>query len=155
MEARNNLGNALAATGDLPGAEAEFMEASHLAPTNPEVLGNLADVYFREGKIREAIATQAAAIQNDRYNATRYNKFGLLLASNKQFAQAVVCFQDGVALAPNDIGIQINLTQALLTLGRREEAATAAEQALQTARKSGNEKLIQMVSSILNQTRQH
>ncbi|MGB8354402.1 MAG: tetratricopeptide repeat protein [Chthoniobacteraceae bacterium] len=155
MEARNNLGNALTATGDLPGAEAEFIEASHLAPTNPEVLGNLADVYFREGKIREAIATQAAAIQNDRYNATRYNKFGLLLAANKQFAQAVVCFQDGIVLAPNDIGLQINLTRALLTLDRRAEAATAAEHALETAKKTGNEKLIQMVSSILNQTRQH
>ena len=155
MEARNNLGNALTATGDLPGAEAEFIEASHLAHTNPEVLGNLADVYFREGKIREAIATQAAAIQNDRYNAARYNKFGLLLASNKQFAQAVVCFQDGIVLAPDDIGLQINLTRALLTLDHRAEAAAAAEHALETAKKSGNEKLIQMVSSILNQTRQH
>jgi len=153
MEARNNLGNALAATGDLPTAQAEFLQALQLAPDNSELLGNLADVYFREGKIKEAIAAQAGAVKGDRYNALRYNKFGLLLASNKQIDQAVTCFKNGIVLAPDNVAIQINLTRVLLAAGRRGEAAAAGEQALQTAKQSGNEKLIQMVSSILNQTR--
>jgi protein O-mannosyl-transferase len=151
MEAHNNLGNALNATGHWQEAEAEFLAALQLSPSNSEVLGNLADSYFRQGKIQEALAADAEAIKADRYNPRRYIQFGIKLASNKQFEQAAVCFKNALLLAPGDISIQANLVRALMAAGHNEEASVACERALQTAKKSGNEQLIQTIASLCNE----
>jgi Flp pilus assembly protein TadD len=151
MEAHNNLGNALNATGHWQEAEAEFLVALQLSPSNSEVLGNLADSYFRQGKIREALASDAEAIKADRFNPRRYIRFGIKLASNKQFEQAAVCFKNALLLAPGDIAIQVNLVRALIAAGHDEEASVACEQALQTAKKTGNEQLIQTIASLCNE----
>jgi Flp pilus assembly protein TadD len=153
-EARNNLGNALAATGDFAGAEAQFLEALKLRPGNPELLSSLAEAYWSDGKTREAFAAQAGAITADRTNPKLYTRFGLMLAANKQFPQAVTCFKNALVLDPDNVETQINLIRGLLTLGRREEAIAACQQALQTARKSGDEKLIRIVGTLLDQAMQ-
>ena len=119
MEARNNLGNALAALGNPAAAEGEFRAGLELHPDNPETLSNLANVCFRQGKVREAFSAMAAAIKADRANPGLYNQFGLMLAANKQLDQAVTCFQNALTLSPGDIAVQINLTRALLATDRR------------------------------------
>ena len=113
MQAHNNLGNALRAVGNLHGAESEFLSALQLSPSNPIVLANLADTYFAEGRIGEALAADAEAIKVDRYNPQRYTEFGLKLAANKQFEQAIVCFRNALLLAPNDVANQAYLLRAL------------------------------------------
>ena len=113
MQAHNNLGNALRAVGNLHGAESEFLSALQLSPSNPIVLANLADTYFVEGRIGEALAADAEAIKVDRYNPQRYTEFGLKLAANKQFEQAIVCFRNALLLAPNDVANQAYLLRAL------------------------------------------
>jgi tetratricopeptide (TPR) repeat protein len=113
MQAHNNLGNALRAVGNLREAELEFRSALQLSPSNPIVLANLADTCFSEGKIGEALAADAEAIKVDRYNPQRYTEFGLKLAANKQFEQAIVCFRNALVLAPNDVANQAYLSRAL------------------------------------------
>lgn len=113
MQAHNNLGNALQALGNLREAESEFRSALKLSPFNPIVLANLADTCFAEGKIGEALAADAEAIRMDRYNPQRYTEFGLKLAANKQFEQAIVCFRNALVLAPNDVANQAYLSRAL------------------------------------------
>ena len=49
----------------------------------------------------------------DRYNPQRYTEFGLKLAANKQFEQAIVCFRNALVLAPNDVANQAYLSRAL------------------------------------------
>jgi len=113
MQAHNNLGNALRSVGSLRESESEFRIALQLSPSNPTVLANLADTYFAEGKIGEALAADAQAIKVDRYNPQRYTEFGLKLAANKQFEQAVVCFRNALVLAPDDVANQAYLSRAL------------------------------------------
>jgi Flp pilus assembly protein TadD len=118
MEAHNNLGNALRRLGNLPEAESEFRAALQFNPTNPVVLSNLADTCFALGKIRDALAADAEAIRCDRYNSKRYTAFGLKLAANKQFEQAIVCFRNALVLTPRDAATQQYLSRALTAAGR-------------------------------------
>ncbi len=150
MEAHNNLGNALSATCNWQEAEAEFLSALQFSPSNAEVLGNLADNYFHQGKIREAFAADAEAIKSDRYNPQRYAEFGRKLAANKQFEQAIVCFKDALLLNPSDIAIQVNLAQALIAAGHRKDASVICERAMQTAKESGDKQVIQALASFWN-----
>lgn len=78
----------------------------------------------------------ANAIKADRYNPRRYVEFGVKLAANKQFEQAVVCFKNALLLNPRDIVTQIKLAQALMAAGHGEDAFVASEQAMQSARES-------------------
>jgi tetratricopeptide (TPR) repeat protein len=150
MEAHNNLGNVLSATSNWQEAEAEFFSALKLSPSNSDVLGNLADNYFREGKIRQALAADAEAIKADRYNPRRYAEFGRKLAANKQFEQAIVCFKDALLLNPSDIPIQVNLAQTLIASGHGKDASVVCEQAMQTAKESGDKHVIQTIASFWN-----
>src|SRR5207253_1841124 len=88
VPAHNHLGCALSTTGNWQEAEAEFFTALRLSPSNPSVLGNLADHYFRQGKIREALAADGDALKADCNNPQRYTEFGLKLAANNQLEQA-------------------------------------------------------------------
>jgi len=153
LEAHNNLGNVLAAARNWPEAETEFLSALHLSPANAAVLGNLADNYFRQGKIRQAFATDGAAVKADRYNPQRYVAFGRKLAANQQFEQATVCFRNALLLNPGDLSIQLNLVQALVAAGHGEDAFALGQQALRTAQESGNQQIVQAVAAILNQSR--
>jgi tetratricopeptide (TPR) repeat protein len=152
MEAHNNLGNVLSATCNWQEAEAEFFSALQLSPSNSDVLGNLADNYFRQGKIREALAADAEAIKADRYNPRRYAEFGRKLAANKQFEQAIVCFKNALLLNPSDITIQVNLAQTLIVAGHGKDASVVCEQAMQTAKESGDKQVIQTIASFCNQS---
>jgi tetratricopeptide (TPR) repeat protein len=151
MEAHNNLGNVLSATCNWQEAETEFFSALQLSPSNSDVLGNLADNYFRQGKIREALAADAEAIKADRYNPRRYAEFGRKLAANKQFEQAIVCFKNALLLNPSDITIQVNLAQTLIVAGHGKDASVVCEQAMQTAKESGDKQVIQTIASFCNQ----
>jgi tetratricopeptide (TPR) repeat protein len=151
MEVHNNLGNALSATCNWQEAEAEFFSALHLSPSNAVVLGNLADNYFGQRKIREALAADAKAIKADRYNPQRYAEFGRKLAANRPFEQVTVCFEDALLLNPGDITIQVNLAQTLIAEGHGQEASIVCEQALRNAEESGDKQLIQMTASFWNE----
>jgi Flp pilus assembly protein TadD len=118
MEAHNNLGNALRGLGNLREAESEFRTALQFNRANPVVLSNLADTCFALGKIGDALAADAEAIRFDRYNSKRYTAFGLKLAANKQFEQAIICFRNALVLAPNDAATERYLSRALTAGGR-------------------------------------
>jgi tetratricopeptide (TPR) repeat protein len=148
MQAHNNLGNALGATRHWREAEAEFLSALQLSPSNAVVLGNLSENYFREGETGDALVADANAIKADRYNPLRYVEFGVKLAVNKQFEQAVVCFKNASLLNPRDIVTQIKLAQALMAAGHGEDAFVASEQAMRSARQSGDKELIRMIGSL-------
>jgi protein O-mannosyl-transferase len=147
MEAHNNLGNALSAAGRWDQAETEFLQALRLSPSNPVILGNLSDNYFRQEKIGKALAADAAAIRKDRYNPRRYVEFGVKLAANRQFNQAVVCFKNALMLDPRDIVTRVHLARALTATGRAGDAAAVYAQALRVAKRTGKEDLIRAVAS--------
>jgi tetratricopeptide (TPR) repeat protein len=150
MQAHNNLGNALSAAGRWQEAEAEFLSALALSPSNPVLLGNLADNYFRQGNIGKALAADAAAITHDRYNPQRYAEFGLKLATNRQPEQAIVCFKKALLLNPRDIGTQLLLARALIATGRGADAALVYRQALHTAQELGDQTLARALISAEN-----
>jgi protein O-mannosyl-transferase len=153
VEAHNNLGNALSATGHWQEAEGEFRSALRFSPSNSDVLGNLAENYFRQGKIGEALAADAAAVKADRYNPERYAKFGRKLAANKQFKQATVCFKNALLLNPGNIPIEVNLAQTMIASGHGPDAAVVCKLAMQTAKESGNDQVIQAIASVWDQCR--
>ena len=146
MEAHNNLANCLRASGDLNGSEIEYRAALQLNDSNPTVLANLADVYFQDGKISDALAADAAAIRTDRLNSQRYVDFGNKLVAAKQIEQGIACFRNALVLAPDNIPTDLVLARALFSIGRNAEASTICERALRSAHKIGDERLIQSVT---------
>jgi tetratricopeptide (TPR) repeat protein len=115
-------------------------------------LDNLADNYFRQRKIRKALAADAEAIKADRYNPRRYAEFGRKLAANKQFEQAIVCFKNALLLNPQATSPStLNLAQTLIAAGHGKDASVVCEQAMQTAKESGDKQVIQTIASFCNQ----
>jgi tetratricopeptide (TPR) repeat protein len=153
MQAHNNLGNALSATGHWQEAEAEFFSALQLSPSNSDVLDNLADNYFHQGKIGEALAANAKAIKADRYNPQLYADFGRKLAANKQFDQATICFKNALVLNPRDIITEVDLAQTLMAAGHGQDASVVCDQAIRAAKESGDEPAIQTIASFRDRCR--
>jgi Flp pilus assembly protein TadD len=151
MEAHNNLGNCLAKTGDLVGAESEYLAALKLAPSSPDVLGNLADLYFRQGKTGEALGADAQAIRNDRYNSARYLSFGVKLAANHQLEQAAACFKNAHLLNEDDIDTDILLVRTLIAQGQTSEASRICREAYRTADQAADHESMKSIASLWNE----
>ena len=142
-QAHNNLGSLLARQGNLSEAEQELKTAFALQPDNVGILENLADVYFVDGRIRDAFAAHADAIKLDRGNPNSYVRFGSKLKTNKQFDQAIVCFRNALVLSPEDPKIEIELAQTLIAAGRTQDAAELCDQGWHRGRRSGNRAVMQ------------
>jgi Tfp pilus assembly protein PilF len=99
---RQLLAEALAQQHRLREAEAQVLLAAQLAPNNPVVHLNLAQVYFAEKKWPEAQKEFEQSFVMDSDNATTLGQYADFLTSRGQNARALSLVQDYVSNNPND-----------------------------------------------------
>lgn len=133
------MAEAYAASDDMGGAEKALLEAQKLLPYDRSIYTKLADVYFRQGKLAEAIA------QLDDL-ATYYE-------SHQHLDHAIETLQDAIRLAPNNIHIGDKLARLYIRRGYPDKGVEGLLRVAELQRKAGQLKdavsSLQQVAEIL------
>ncbi len=133
------MAEAYAATDDLEGAEQALVEARRLLPYDRAIYTKLADVYFRQGKLNDAI-TQLVDLA-DHYETNQY------------LDQAIETLQDALKLAPNNISIGSKLARLNIRRGYPDKGVEGLKRVAELQRKAGQIKdalaSLQQVAEIL------
>jgi len=117
------MAEAHAASGDLDGAEQALQQAKQHLPYDRAIYTKLADIYFRQGKLNEALA------QLDEL-ATHYE-------SRQDLDRAIESLDYGAKLAPNNIGNSRRLAQLNLRRGYIDKGLEGLERVAELQRRAG------------------
>ena len=128
--AHDNLGLALHGPGRTAEAIAQFQEALHLTPNDPEVHFNLGLALGEAGRNAEALGQFEAALRLAPDDPRIRFNLGLALDGAGRSAEAIAQFQEAVRLAPDDAAIRFGLGAALGASGRTAEAMAQYQEAL-------------------------
>jgi Flp pilus assembly protein TadD len=126
----NSLGSALAATGHLPAAVAQYRKATELSPDYPDAHNNLASALVQSGREDQAVVEfqKALALKPDFPEA--HSGLGGVLAQKGRMDQAIPHLLKAVEQRPQDLPARTNLVLALSIAGRVQEAIPHAQQAV-------------------------
>ena len=125
------------AKGDIPGnCLKALLHGSYLGPGKTTIFDHVSlnvsgDVYFEEGDYRAAIREYQRGLRLYPGDLNLGNSLGVTLAECGQERRAATCFQQVLAIEPNNTMALINLGHAHLTLGQRELALVCFERAYQ------------------------
>ena len=108
-----NLGNALLARRDLPGATAAYRAAINADPANLEARNNLANALRMQGQLDEAMPVLQNAIALRRNVAELHATLANTLKDQGRPAEAIASFRKAVALDPHDARFGSSLLYAL------------------------------------------
>ena len=122
-EARNNLGIALAQTGDAADALAQYEEALRLKPNDSEAHYNLGNALRRAGRLPDAIAQYEETLRLNPDSSTAHNNLGSVLLEAGRPGEAIPEYQEALRLKPDLFEARNNLGLALAETGRLGEAA--------------------------------
>jgi len=128
----NTLGGAYFQFGDSQKALQEYQKVSELAPDNPIGYQNTGAVYFRLGKWNDSITAyqKSQSIQPD---ATTYSDIGTAYFFLKRYDDSIKMFEKAVDLSPQDEQVMGNLADAYRAAGRKDQAGTTYDKAIQLA----------------------
>jgi tetratricopeptide (TPR) repeat protein len=139
--ARNNLGNALAAAGRLDDALTQYSEAVRLDPTNGAVRLNAGLALVKAGRANDARVQFVEAVRLDPAFPEARFELGRLLFYARDFPGAAEQLGEAVKLRPNYAAAGYYLSAAEADMGRFDEAVAAANQALESAQRTGQTNL--------------
>jgi tetratricopeptide (TPR) repeat protein len=111
-------------------AVAEYMQALHLRPNDPQLLEKLAESYFSLAEMKKARQTAEQALQ---LNPTRKQLLRLLIQialTEREYATALSLLNRLAAIEPDDPWIRIQQATAYGQTGHPEEAVQALQPAL-------------------------
>jgi tetratricopeptide (TPR) repeat protein len=117
------MAEAYAASEDLAGAEQALVEAKKLLPYDRAVYTKLADVYFRQGKLGEALAQLEDL-------AGHYEE-------RQQLDRSIEMLEYALKLAPNHIAISSRLARMQLRRGYLDKGVDGLVRAAELQRKAG------------------
>jgi Flp pilus assembly protein TadD len=126
----NSYGSALAATGHLAEAVAQYRKATELGPEYPDAHNNLASALVQSGRPDEAIAEFRKALALKPDFAEAQSGLGGVLAQKGKVDEAIPHLLKAVELDPQNPVARTNLCLALSLAGRAPEAIPHAEQAV-------------------------
>jgi protein O-mannosyl-transferase len=120
--AHADLAEALASSGNLDQARAEYAAALQLKPGNPTALFGLGLISSRQTNAEQATQYFQSALQNrPNYPEARYN-LGLIYALQGKTAEAIEQYRQCLRLAPDVPEVHYSLANALVTERRLGEA---------------------------------
>jgi tetratricopeptide (TPR) repeat protein len=128
--AHNNLGNALAARGQVDEAIAHYRMALEIKPDDVKAHNNLGSALAGRGQIDEAIAHYHKALQINPDDAETHNNLALVLAARGQTDEAIAHYRRALELKPVFAEAHYNLGLALAARGRVDEAIAHYQKAL-------------------------
>ena len=109
-----NLGYALAITGELDGAINCFQKTTELQPRNPDAHYSLGSVYYKRGKLDEAIHHFRKVVELRPEDAMAHNSLGGGLHRKGKLDEAIHHYHEALRLKPNFPEAKDNLVDALL-----------------------------------------
>ena len=128
-EIQRNLGLALAEIGETGRAE-EALKKAFAADGNAETAFLLGKLYYGAARYEEALEYALQSIRKDGKSPKAYNLKGVVLNQLGRYAEAAGSFQAGLVLAPEDIGLQVNLGIAYINSNEPAKAKPVLEAVL-------------------------
>jgi tetratricopeptide (TPR) repeat protein len=129
-EARLNLGNALAAQGQLHDAETQLRVALDQQPELVEANVGLGSVLLRLGRAPEAEQRYLKALEIESDRAEIYNGLGASLLLQGELKEALAELQTALSLNPRLATVHLNIGFVLMKQGNIVDARKAFEEAL-------------------------
>jgi tetratricopeptide (TPR) repeat protein len=123
---QRGLGLAYLELGDLEKAEAALKKAL-AAEGDPESAYQLGKLCYNGKRYEEALTYALSAIQKDAKSAKAYNLKGVTLNQLGRYPEAAGSFRAGLVLAPEDVGLHINLGIAYLNSSEPAKAKAVFE----------------------------
>jgi Flp pilus assembly protein TadD len=109
LNARYNLARALAASGDLDGAAAEYSSFLEKQPSDADAHAALGTIQFKQQKYPEALAHFREAARLNPQNADVQANLGTLLAIAGDLPAAAQAFENALRLNPDQKAARANL----------------------------------------------
>jgi tetratricopeptide (TPR) repeat protein len=128
-DVQRNLGLAYVELKEMEKAEAALKRAL-AADGDSETAYQLGKLCYNGKRSDEALEYALAAIRKDGKSAKAYNLKGVVLNQLGRFAEAAGSFQAGLVLAPEDVGLQVNLGVAYINSGEPAKAKAVFEAVL-------------------------
>jgi Flp pilus assembly protein TadD len=128
--AHNSIGLIKLQSGDLPGAEKEFLSAAELDPKSPAPHRYLGEVYYRDGKKDQATQELNRALQLDPKDWRTYTNLGLNAYRGGDYKEAIAQWEQAQKIDPENLLVLRNLAAAYHAAGRDDDAVAALQHAL-------------------------
>ena len=149
-DAHGNLGAVLLSTGRLDEAITEFQQALALSPDYAEAHLNLGTALAQQGRLDQAIPHLRKAVEDRPEDANAHRNLGLALYMAGQVKEAIPAAEQAVKLSRGKDPTMLNLLAHLYAeVGRRQEAARTARQALTIATQRNDRQLVQELNEML------
>jgi serine/threonine protein kinase/tetratricopeptide (TPR) repeat protein len=126
----NNLGMALHAHKDLPGATAAYHKALKLDPQNATAWNNLGNTLRAQQDLSGAVAAYQKALKIKPHYATAWNNLGVTLDNQQDLPGAIVAYHKALKLDPQHATAWYNLGNALRAQPDLPGAVAAYQRAL-------------------------
>ena len=120
--AHGNLGLALASTGHLDEALAEYRKALDLVPNYAAAYNDIGNVLMRRGRVNEAIPNYEQALKLMPEYESAHNNMGNILLSMGRINEAIAHFQKALKSKPEHETTYNNIGTALATCGQMDDA---------------------------------
>lgn len=116
--------------GDYTAAKNYYLQATYLAPRNPELFNNLGTVYRALRDLPAAEAAYRNATDVDRRFAPAWSNLGVVLGQQGRPREGITALQEAMRLDPVNPGIKVNLAIQLHATGQLAEARPLLEEAV-------------------------
>jgi tetratricopeptide (TPR) repeat protein len=129
-----------------------YKKAVQLRPQYVAARYNLGRLLQEFGLLQSAMDQYAEAVRIKPDFAQAHCNLGALLASAGRFDEAIPRLEEGARLDP-EAGAYVNLVDAYMQTGRRDDAVRAAEEAVRMAREDGDANLADQIEAWLTRFR--
>ncbi|MGI9139918.1 MAG: tetratricopeptide repeat protein [Gemmatimonadaceae bacterium] len=116
--------------GDYTGAKNFYLQATYLAPRNPELFNNLGTVYRALRDLPAAEAAYRNATEVDSRFAPAWSNLGVVLGQQGRSREAITALQEAVRLDPSNAAPKVNLAIQLHATGMLPNARTLLQEAI-------------------------
>lgn len=111
-------------------AERLFVRALNLMPDNPQILGELAALYLRTGRLADTKAVHERLVELEPENAYHHINLASVAAELGDFGRAEAALKRAIELKPDSALPQISLAQLYLQSGNFAMARSVAENSI-------------------------